>query len=99
MEGASEHPGFLLPWKELREDGNCFYYYDDLVTGKSHVSRREEARREKTAPLRPPRARRISRLRDASTLEKVRFAIASGNSAAIHYTGGVEQPPEILAGG
>ena len=40
MEGASEHPGFLLPWEELREDGDGFYYYVDLVTGK--VTYREE---------------------------------------------------------
>lgn len=42
MEGRAEHPGFLLPWEELREDLEGYYYYVDLVTDE--VTYREPKR-------------------------------------------------------
>jgi hypothetical protein len=34
MEGTGEHPGFLLPWEELREGPSGRRYFFDLVTSE-----------------------------------------------------------------
>lgn len=34
MEGGDEHPGFLLPWEELREGPTGRRYFVDMLTGE-----------------------------------------------------------------